>query len=141
MGRPLKNIDAKRVIELAAKGHLLKEIAALEGVTYDTLRRRFHRECEIGQDLLRGQLRAKQVEVALGNQESKPNPIMLIWLGKQLLDQVDKREDTLDIKRTTTIRMVGIAPQELEALAGTSRPQIEYSDAEVIEQEEPAESQ
>jgi hypothetical protein len=30
MGRPRKNVDPKRVIELAAKGHTLDEIAAFE---------------------------------------------------------------------------------------------------------------
>lgn len=142
-----KPIDEKRVIELASKGYLLKEIAALENVSHDTLARRCAKTCEIGKDLLRGQLRAKQVEVAMGGIEytnskgqtaqTAPNPLMLIWLGKQLLDQADKREDTLDVRRSTTIRMVGIAPEELEALA-SHQPQIEYSEAEIVDQEEPA---
>jgi hypothetical protein len=30
MGRPRKNVDPKRVIELAAKGHTMEEIAAFD---------------------------------------------------------------------------------------------------------------
>jgi AraC-like DNA-binding protein len=89
MARPVKTVDAKRVIELAAKGHTMEEIAALEDCSERTLRRRFGRECEKGRKLCDAQIRRKQVEKALaGNGDTT----MLIWLGKQRLGQKDKHE-------------------------------------------------
>jgi hypothetical protein len=89
MSRRCKTVDAKRVIELASKGHTLEEIAVLEGVSHWTLHRRFATHCEKGKLLCAGRIRAKQVEKALaGNGDTT----MLIWLGKQLLGQRDKHE-------------------------------------------------
>src|SRR5215469_9537367 len=41
MARPRKTVDLERVTYLASTGHTLKEIAALENVSHDTLQRRF----------------------------------------------------------------------------------------------------
>ena len=82
-----KPIDVKRVIELASKGYALKDIAALEDISDDTLRRRCADACEKGFRLRNGMLRAKQMERAMNGSDT-----MLIWLGKQLLDQRDKSE-------------------------------------------------
>lgn len=87
MAPPRKLIDRKRVIELASKGYALKEIAALEDVSYDTLKRRCADACEKGIQLCNGSLRQKQVERALAGSDT-----MLIWLGKQRLDQHDRQE-------------------------------------------------
>lgn len=87
MGRPCKSVDEKRVIELASKGMTIKEIAALEDVSYWTLHRRFAKACEKGAELCNGMLRAKQFERAMAGSDT-----MLIWLGKQRLGQKDKTE-------------------------------------------------
>lgn len=136
-GKIRKIIDEKRVIELAAKGYYLKEIAALENVSHDTLSRRAAKACEIGQELLKGQLRAKQVQVALGDQHNKPNPIMLIWLGKQLLQQADKQE--IDVQKQVQVQMVvGINQQKLNRLTqGYFEKQLpEAIEADVVEMQQ-----
>jgi hypothetical protein len=66
------------VTSLARSGRLIADIAAELKCSRDTIERRFRQEYERGRHLLRGDLRAKQVELAV-----RGNPIMLIWLGKQ----------------------------------------------------------
>jgi len=91
MARPKIDIDPDQVEKLAAIGCKTKEIAAWFGVSDDTISRRFAAEMEKGQANLRMSLRRKQIEVAL-----KGNVSMLIWLGKILLEQVERREITAD---------------------------------------------
>lgn len=111
-GRPRKTIDELKIIELAAKGYRMNEIATLCGVSRSTLNRRYEAACEKGRELMRGALRAKQMEVAM-----KGNPIMLIWLGKQELQQTDKQD--IDVTRRTIVNMVvGIDQRKLNALTG-----------------------
>lgn len=73
MGRPAISIDESRIVELASKGYRLTEIAAMVGISYRTLHRRFGTACDKGHELMCGELRAKQLEVAL-----KGNPVVLI---------------------------------------------------------------
>jgi hypothetical protein len=87
MARPRKTINEKRVIELASKGLTVKEIAAFENVSHDTITRRFASALERGRLLCNGSIRSKQVQVAM-----KGNTTMLVWLGKQLCGQRDKTE-------------------------------------------------
>ena len=82
-----KPIDLTRVIELASKGYTLNEIAAFENISHDTLTRRAAEAIKKGHQLRNGQLRAKQYERAMAGSDT-----MLIWLGKQLLDQRDRSE-------------------------------------------------
>lgn len=91
MARPKAVIDPEQVEKLAAIGCKTKEIAAWFGVTDDTIRNRFSAEIEKGRANLKMSLRRKQIEVAL-----KGNVSMLIWLGKILLEQVERREITAD---------------------------------------------
>lgn len=89
MARPRKTVDKAKIIELASKGHTLKGIAAMCDISYDTLHRRYASACEKGKELCNDALRVKQVERALAGSDT-----MLIWLGKQRLDQRDKQELT-----------------------------------------------
>jgi lambda repressor-like predicted transcriptional regulator len=89
MARPRKTVDESRIIELASKGHTLKGIAAMCGISYATLHRRFATACEKGEELCNDALRVRQIERALAGSDT-----MLIWLGKQRLGQRDKQELT-----------------------------------------------
>jgi hypothetical protein len=84
-GRPLLNIDPRQVAAMASIGCRNKEIALVLGCSVDTLDRRFADEIEKGRAEGRTTLRRKQWDAATGG-----NITMLIWLGKQLLDQSDK---------------------------------------------------
>ena len=85
-GRPRKTLDASRVTELASKGYSVTEIAAICGVSDDTLRRNFAAEITRGRILGESELRAKQFEVAMSGDVR-----MLIYLGRILLKQKPAR--------------------------------------------------
>ena len=107
MARPLKEIDPNLVEKLARIGCSLGEIATIVECSEDTLERRFADDMRKGRDTLKMRLRRKQVLVAM-----RGNVAMLIWLGKQLLGQVDKQEIT-----ERRIDVTVLTESELEAIA------------------------
>ena len=90
-GRPRLYIDLRQVEELARIGCTDADMAAVLGVSVDTLQRRkreseeFRGLIEKGHASLRNSLRRLQVKKAL-----EGNTTMLIWLGKQLQGQSDR---------------------------------------------------
>lgn len=89
MPRPEKEIDPEMVSKLASFGCTTTDIGYVLGCSDQTLNRRFREELVEGRAKLRNRLRMKQVEVAMSG-----NVSMLIWLGKQLLEQTDKMNTT-----------------------------------------------
>lgn len=90
MGRPKKKVDPKMVQDLASIGCKVNEIAKLLEVSEDTLHRRFALELAKGKENLKMSLRRWQLEAA-----KKGNVSMLIWLGKQYLEQRDKLDNVI----------------------------------------------
>jgi len=102
-GRPpgsgVKPIDIEELKQWACAGTTLPEMAQRLGVSLATLNRRLAEEdpsgeaglwrtaLEMGKGKLKIGLRSKQVSMAMAG-----NVTMLIWLGKQYLDQKDKQE-------------------------------------------------
>ncbi len=84
MARPKIAIDPNRVFELASLGCRNTEIATLLDVSADTIERNFAGELAKGRQTLKMNLRAWQIKAAKDG-----NVAMMIWLGKQLLEQVD----------------------------------------------------
>lgn len=93
MARPKLKIDPKLVQDLAALGCKTNEIAVTLGCSTDTLEKRFSAELAKGRENLRISLRRWQLESA-----KKGNVAMLIWLGKQMLGQTEKIEQTSEVK-------------------------------------------
>lgn len=94
MGRPkgsVKAIDIDQVENLASIGCTQEEIAVVLKVSSRTLQRRkdAHEAIERGMHRLRTSLRRWQYEKAKDG-----NVAMLIWLGKQLLGQRDRIDET-----------------------------------------------
>lgn len=85
MARPKKEINESQVRQLAAINCSYAEMAAVLGCDESTLTRRFAQVIKEGREQGRMSLKRKQYEVAMGG-----NVTMLIWLGKQLLDQSEK---------------------------------------------------
>jgi len=85
-GRKQIEIDSKQVEALASYGCTNTEIASFFGCERTTITKRFSRIITKGKDQGKIRLRKKQFEVALAG-----NPVMLIWLGKNILDQTDKQ--------------------------------------------------
>ena len=116
MARPKKEIDWETVRKLCAMQCTGEEIASFINVDYDTLNAAAKREHEMGfSDYFKKHsangkisLRRKQYEVATSG-----NVPMLIWLGKQCLDQKDKQsnehtgKDGKDLEVVITRRVIG----------------------------------
>jgi hypothetical protein len=111
MARPKKQIDPKIVQDLAALGCKTNEIAVTLGCSTDTLERRFAAELSKGRENLRISLRRWQLEAA-----KKGNVAMLIWLGKQMLGQTEKVEQTSEVKAHVE------AIEYVASWGGTSEP-------------------
>ena len=91
MSRPELEIDSKLVEDLAAIFCTMKEIAAIVGCSVDTLERRFADNIDKGRQRGKTTLRRKQFESAISG-----NVVMLIWLGKQILDQQERTHISLE---------------------------------------------
>ena len=92
MARPLKTVDESKIIELASKGHTVKGIAALSGISSQTVYRRYGDAYEKGRALLGDAIRVKQVEAALNQNGMKGTSVDRIWAGKQFADQTERQE-------------------------------------------------
>ena len=112
-GRPRKEIDAKLVEQLASIQCTDEEIAAICGVSHDTLLRRknddpvFLEAIEQGRAKGRVSLRRLQWKAA-----NSGNPTLLIWLGKQILGQSDKAEQTIEQTARYVVELPPEAPPE-----------------------------
>jgi len=100
-GRPTKEFDLTEVEKLGMLGATAAEMAAWFNISLRTIERRmgakegdFRRAYDRGFGRLKISIRRQQIEAAKGG-----NVAMLIWLGKQLLEQADKRE----IKEEATV--------------------------------------
>jgi hypothetical protein len=109
MARPQKDatLTAEQIEQLASFGCTDDEIATLAGLSESQLKASFRPLLKRGRTSLRTNLRSAQVKKALGfyiEQKGKdgnidvyltpPDNTMLIWLGKQYLNQRDKQELT-----------------------------------------------
>ncbi len=88
-GRPPLDIDPEQVERLSAIHCTHEEMAAVLGCSTDTLVRRFADRIEKGRERGKASLRRRQFEMAMAGDRT-----MLIWLGKQYLEQADKNEHT-----------------------------------------------
>lgn len=95
MARPKKVLDEKLIADLAGIACTVEEIALICKCCKDTLERNYSQFIEEGRAHLRSSLRRKQYEVAM-NDDAKGQTTMLIWLGKQLLEQKDISRIELD---------------------------------------------
>lgn len=86
-GRPLLEIDPKVVEGMASVGGTNKEIGEFVGCDGDTVGRRFADILTKARAGMRLRLRQAQHKAAIGG-----NATMLIWLGKQILEQRDQQE-------------------------------------------------
>jgi len=100
-----KDIDPKQVELLAGCGCTHEEIAAKLGCSSDTLTRRFSDALATGKANGRASLRGKQFELAM-----KGNPVMLVWLGKNMLGQKDR--SAIDLNSLTPEAALAILKAE-----------------------------
>lgn len=89
MARPKINIDPEQVEKLARMKCTLREMAEFMGCNEKTLRNRFSAEIRKGGAQGKISLRRMQWKSA-----ENGSTAMLIWLGKQYLDQKDRIDNT-----------------------------------------------
>jgi AraC-like DNA-binding protein len=92
-GRPKKELDERQIRELAKIHCTMEEIAAVMGCSVDTLERRFADIIKEERSIGKSSLRRWQFKAAQSG-----NSALLIWLGKQYLNQRDKEDIDLSAK-------------------------------------------
>ena len=93
MGRPKKYIiDTAEVEKLSSFGCTTREIADFFGCPENVISGRYKEFTTKGRTALKKRLRMAQIKAALGG-----NVVMMIWLGKQYLEQTDKNEMELSV--------------------------------------------
>ena len=111
-----KDIDPKIVEKLAQRFCSMGEIAAVVGCDKSTISRRFATEVAKGREKGKTLLRDLQWTAA-----KKGNIAMLIWLGKQFLDQKEKQEVHATGQTVLTVAEK-IVTERKEAKALSARP-------------------
>lgn len=91
IGRPPAEISSELVEGMASVGATNQEIAEFLGVNVSTLTRRFAEKLSKTRSGMRVKLRRVQMQSALSG-----NVAMMIWLGKQILDQKERAEISVD---------------------------------------------
>lgn len=91
MARPRKKVDEELLKKLASIHCTMKEMSSIVGVSVDTLEIRYSDLIKKARENGKMSLRRWQFELA-----AKHNLGMLIWLGKQLLNQSEKVDHTVN---------------------------------------------
>jgi len=91
-------IDEHQLLELSKMHCSHREIAAFFDCSTDTITNNFSHIVNKGRELGKISLRRAQLKAAING-----NVVMQIWLGKQLLGQVDKIEQKIDIEVFTPL--------------------------------------
>lgn len=117
MARPLIPLDEDRIAELAFKGARNSEIGFLMGVDDETIKSRFSRLLDKKRAERRVWLRESQ-----NRKVEQGDTSMMIWLGKNELDQTDKAEQ--QHSGNITIQVVY---EDIEPNRDDSPPADQYS--------------
>lgn len=107
MARPRKKIDPEQVKQLAMIQCSNAEMAAVLGCSHDVLERRFASAIKEGREHGKSSLKRAQYKLAMNG-----NATMLIWLGKQHLDQKDKTEYSGDSRNPIVLQVVEGNPDQ-----------------------------
>ena len=109
VGRPKLDIDVEQVKRLARLHCSMQEMADFFGCHRDTLHNNFSAEIDKGRSEGNISLRRKQWQVAVEN----GNPVMLIWLGKQMLGQ---RNEIIESDSNTPLPIYDIIDDKIEVI-------------------------
>jgi len=115
MARPKLDIDGELVQKFAQLGCTGEEIANYFGCSTDTIERRFAGEVRKGRSNLRMSLRQWQLKSA-----ERGNVAMMIWLGKQMLGQVERSH--IELTKVPDDIFLAEAQRRLELKDASSKP-------------------
>lgn len=129
MARPRKEIDYKLLDSLCGIQCTGEEIASIMGISYDRINIHLKEEKGIGfKDYYKIKSASGKASLrrAQWKSASEGNVVMQIWLGKNYLDQSDKRE----VESTMTVRVPMI--EDMQSLFKTMR---QINKVELIEED------
>jgi hypothetical protein len=129
MGRPLIEIDPEEVRKLAQLGCKNDEIADYFECSAQTIESRFQPQLDKGRSELKLSLRRMQIQAA-----QRGNIAMMIWLGKQLLGQVERTQ--IDIAKIPEEVFLEEAKRRLEEQGKLSSGLKEPGDIEITPSED-----
>lgn len=124
MARPKVEIDPELVKQMASWGAKTSEIAGYFACSTDTIERRFAAELTKGRSDLQMSLRQWQLKSAKAG-----NVAMLIWLGKQMLGQIDRAQ--LDVAKIPDDLFIEEAKRRLGNGSDESRDIIPVTNAKI----------
>lgn len=115
-GRPPTKIDWQEFDKLCEIQCTLREIAGWFDCSEDAIERAVKRvhKCGFAEYFSKKKARGRVSLRRMQLYTAENNPTMQIWLGKQWLDQSDKKELVADI---TTTRLGGLTDEEIAQLA------------------------
>ena len=90
-GRPRLILDREQIARMASIQCSVKEIATVMGCSEKTIYDNYGDSVAQGRAMGKVSLRRKQWDVA-----NEGNPTMLVWLGKNWLDQTDAKQTDAD---------------------------------------------
>jgi hypothetical protein len=101
-GAPKKyDVDTVKLLKLAKIGLTVRECADVLGCPENVISGSYQDIYTKGREKLKERLRLKQIKKAL-----EGNVVMLIWLGKQYLEQKDKQDITSNDKTLTAVEVL-----------------------------------
>lgn len=130
MARPLKEtkINEDQIFQLAKIMCTDTEISDVAGVSVDTLQRRYAAVVEKGRNDGRASIRREQFKLAMSG-----NVPMLIWVGKQYLNQVERVHAALDVRtREPSVDTQGLSNNQLIELIMQRRDNAQISEAKSV---------
>lgn len=101
MARPKKVLDTQQIFKLAKLMCTEDEICDVMGCAKETLRNNYGEQLRAGRNVAKSSLRRAQFKAAIIDR----NPTMLVWLGKQHLEQRDMQSHELSGKVATESRI------------------------------------
>lgn len=100
-GRPQKDVDLALIRRAASPGCTHEEIAVLAGIGLATIQRRLVDNPKVQRVIAEGREQGRSTLRRLQWQQANTgNVTMLIWLGKQLLNQRDRFDATATVTHT-----------------------------------------
>lgn len=131
MAPPLKQpkVSEDQIFQLAKIMCTDTEISDVAGVSVDTLQRRYAAVIESGRNDGRASIRREQFKLAMSG-----NVPMLIWVGKQYLNQVERVHAALDVRtREPSVDTQGLSNNQLIELIMQRRDNaVQISEAKSV---------
>ena len=110
MARPRKEVDPKKVFDMAKVGCTAEEIAGCLGVGRRTIDRRFGRPLHEGHQQLRHVLKRKLIQMAMDG-----NAPAMIFAAKVYCGLKEPRDDAVTVNVSANATAIARSPEQIKA--------------------------